>query len=173
MSIKLIEYDPNIKNIKVTEHCYTITWLKRIIDLFPEDHVIVLSYIFYMSCPNPDNPYFNIREFDREERICRDLQPEFDREDLSIILAIDKAKEMYNTPVMRAHEAISGMIDNLNEYIKTSNFTDGKEGNVTSMMGILKNYKQIRESYNDTLNEVIAENAVKARGNANIPYDQR
>jgi len=173
MSIKLIEYDSIEKNIRVTEHCYTITWLKRIIDIFPEDHISVLAYIFYMSCPNTDNPYFNVKEIDKEERILRDLQPEFDREDLSVLLAIDKAKELYATPLMRSYESMATMIDNLNEYIKTTEITDGKEGNITAIMNILKNFKQIRDSYNDILQEVVEEAKIKARGNSTIPYDQR
>lgn len=175
MSIRLIEYDRNTKTVQPTEHCYQIVWLKRLIDMFQEDeeYLTVLAYVFYMSCPTPENPFFNVKEVDREIKICRSLQPEFDREDLAILDAIDKLKELYTTPIMRSYDAMATMVDNLNEYIKTTEITDGKDGNIGPLLRVLKDFKQVRDSYQDILKDVEEETKVKGRGQSRIPYDQR
>ena len=58
MIVKLFD----IQNSKVilTEHCYALPFLKVIMKEYPDTHMQVYQYVFYMSCPNPDlNPFFN------------------------------------------------------------------------------------------------------------------
>lgn len=171
MHIRLFELDNRI--VKPTEHCYMISWLKQIIDDYPEDHIKVLAYIYYMSYRGPDNPYFNVVEEDRDDKILRDLQPEFDIEDAPILLAIDKCKELYETPTMRSYDAIKTMLDNLNTYLKTSEITDGRDGNVGTMLRVAKEFKSVRESFKGVLEDVQEENKVQARGKTKLPYDLR
>jgi len=53
-----------------TEHCYTLKDLKTIIENYPSNYIDVFSYVFYMTCPNPDlNPFFDVVESDRESMI--------------------------------------------------------------------------------------------------------
>lgn len=41
-----------------SDHCYTLKFLKDIIDQYPDDHMQIFLYLFYMTCPNPDmNPF--------------------------------------------------------------------------------------------------------------------
>jgi hypothetical protein len=68
MIVKLFD----IQNEKVvpTEHCYSIKFLKDIMDKYPETYLSVYQYLFYMTCPNPDlNPFFHLPEYDKEESI--------------------------------------------------------------------------------------------------------
>ena len=171
MHIRLFELENRI--VKPTEHCYMISWLKQIIDDYPEDHVKVLAYIYYMSYRGPDNPYFNVVDEDRDEKILRDLQPEFNIEDTSILFAIDKCKDLYETPTMRSYDAIKTMLDNLNTYLKTTEITDGREGNVGTMLRVGKEFKSLRESFKGVLEDVQEENKVQARGKTKLPYDLR
>ena len=62
----------DIQNNKIipTEHCYSIKWLKDIMEEYSKDeeYLKVYSYLFYMTCPNPDsNPYFNVVETEKED----------------------------------------------------------------------------------------------------------
>ena len=53
----------DIQNEKIvpTEHCYTLSFLKNIMDEYPDEYLTIFSYLIYMTCPNEDlNPYFNI-----------------------------------------------------------------------------------------------------------------
>ena len=57
MIVKLFD----IQNGKVipSEHCYTLKTLKTIIEEYPEEHLQIFQYVFYMTYPNPDlNPFF-------------------------------------------------------------------------------------------------------------------
>jgi hypothetical protein len=169
MNIKLFELDAGA--IKPTEHCYMISWLKAIIDEWPEEHVKILGYVYYMSYLGPDNPYFNIVEEDREEKICRDLQPEFDTEDPIILRAIEKCTELYTTPTMRSYDAIKTMLDNLNTYLKTTPVTDGRDGNIGPLIRVAKEFDNVRKSFKGVLDDLSEEDVVKARGKSKLPYD--
>ena len=73
--IKLLD----IQNGKITpsEHCYTLKFLKDIMDSYPDEYLRIYSYLFYMTCPNPDlNPFFDVPEQDKEELILKEVNDE-------------------------------------------------------------------------------------------------
>jgi hypothetical protein len=169
MNIRLLEIDG--RSVKPTEHCYMISWLKKIIEEYPENYNKVLAYIYYNSYMGPDNPYFNITELDREEKILRDLQPDFDVESPSILYAVDRCKEMYSTPTMESYKAIKTMLENLNTYLRTTEVTDGRDGNIGALIRVAKEFKHVRESFKGVYEDVQEENKVLARGKSKLPYD--
>ena len=171
MNIKLFQLESGV--VKPTEHCYMISWLYKIIEAYPEDHVKVFAYIYYMSNTSAENPYSNIVEDEKEERIQRDLQPKFDIEDDLIINAIEKCMELFETPTVRAYNGIKKMLDNLSTYMSTKEITDGRDGNIRGMLAAAKDFKQIRESFKGVMSDVEAEAKVVARGNSLLPYDMR
>ena len=74
--VKLFDIQNGV--IVPTEHCYALKALKDIMDNYPNDFLKIYQYIFYMSCPNPDiNPFFDVREPEKEELILAQLQTEF------------------------------------------------------------------------------------------------
>lgn len=82
-----------------TEHCYTIKFLKDVMDEYPEDHMAIYAYLFYMTCPNEDlNPYFNMPEEDKEETILKDVNANFFCEDELIMEALKRCKELHESP---------------------------------------------------------------------------
>ena len=159
--------------IKATEHCYMISWLKCIIDEHPDDYLKIFAYIYYMTDLSPDNPYFNSIDEDREDKIMRDLQPEFDVEDSAIRQAIDNCADLYMTPTMRSYDAIKTMLDNMNTYLKTTEITDGRDGNVGSMLRVAKEFKNVRESFKGVQDDLTEETKIRARGGVKLPYDLR
>ena len=97
MLIKLFD----IVNNKVvpTEHCYTISSLKDIMELYPDDYLKVYTYLFYMTCPNPDlNPFFNVPEHEKEEIIMTEIDMDISTEDDLIIRAMSTCQKLYETP---------------------------------------------------------------------------
>ena len=105
MLIKLFD----IQNGKVvpTEHCYTLNSLKAVMDKYPDTHLAVFQYIFYMTCPDPDiNPFFNVPEVDKEELILDEIDMEESLECPKIRHAIDKCAVLYETPTLRAYRGI-------------------------------------------------------------------
>ena len=170
MHIRLFKLENG--NVVPTEHCYMISWLNNIIEKFPENHVKIFAYIFYMTYRGPDNPYFNAIEEEREERIMRDLKPEFNTEDETIQVALDECTKIYETPIMRAHEGIKTMLDNMSVYMATTEITDGRDGNVGTMLRAAKEFKHIREGFKGSLEDLVDEEVqIKARGGAKLAYD--
>ena len=94
MLIKLFD----IQNDKVvpTEHCYSLKFLKDIMEAFPETYLNVYQYLFYMTCPNPDlNPFFNLPEHEKEDMIVEEIQMEESSEDELIQMALIKCQKLY------------------------------------------------------------------------------
>ena len=171
MNIKLFELDG--RTIKPTEHCYMISWLNQIIEDYPDDYLIALAYIFYMTNKSSENPYINVIEEEREERILRDLQPKFNPEDDAILKAIDECKRLYETPTVRAYIGIQTMLDNMSRYLADTEITDGRDGNIRGMLAAAKEFKHIRESYKGVMTDVEEESKVQTRGKSHLPYDMR
>lgn len=169
MNIKLFEIDGRV--VKPTEHCHMISWLKCLIDEYPKEHVKVLAYVYYMSYLGPDNPYSNIVEEDREEKIKLDLQPKFNTEAHIINVAIERCQELYMTPTMRSYDAIKTMLDNLNTYLKETPVTDGRDGNIGALLRVAKEFKNVRESFKGVHDDVVEESKVRVRGRSKLPYD--
>ena len=86
MIIRLFDIEND--KVKPTEHCYTLKFLKDIMEAYPDNSLKIYTYLFYMTCPNPDvNPYFHMSELDKEEYILQDTQADFSTEDELIQIA--------------------------------------------------------------------------------------
>jgi len=117
MLVKLFD----VQNSKVipTEHCYTLKFLKTIMDEYPDTYLEVYKYLFYMTCPDPDmNPFFNAPDIDKEELILEEINMEESLECPKIIYALDKCEKLYETPTFRAYRGIKAMIDKLSKYME-------------------------------------------------------
>lgn len=158
-----------------TEHCYTIKWLKDIMDSYKEDDEFlkVYAYLFYMTYPDPDaNPYFNMRDIDKEDTILKDIDAEFSTEDALIPFALKRCKEMFETPTSRAYDGIAGMLDKLANYMKVTQIKDGRDGNITAIVSAAKNFDQIRNSFKGAYKDLQDEQESRVRGGKGMAYDQ-
>ena len=121
----------DIQNGKVvpSEHCYSLKFLKDIMDEYPDEYLQIFTYLFYMSCPNPDmNPFFDIPEQDKEDIILREIDADFSLDDAKITHALAMCKRMYETPTYRAYEGIKIFLDNMAKSMKTETITFGRDG---------------------------------------------
>jgi len=170
--IRLFEIDN--KTVVPTEHCHMIVWLKAIMDTYPDCYMKAYAYIFYMTCPGPDNPYFNMKDVDVEEVIIHDLDGiEFSTEDDVIITAIENAHKLFETPTVRAHKGLKTAMDNIAEYMGTTDITDGKDGNIGQIRAMAKDFDSIRQSYKGVSKDLEEEQkAAHVRGGQNLAYDQ-
>jgi len=168
--IKLLDIENNV--VIPTVHCKTIKWLSIIEENYPDDFITVYAYIFYMSCPSQENPYFNVPVDDREDLVLEDLDVKFSTEDDVILEAVKKATLMYQTPTVRAYQGITTMLDNLTEYMSTTAVTAGRDGNINSLLRIAKEFDAIRQSYKGIAKDLEAEQQAHVRGGQNLGYDQ-
>lgn len=156
-----------------SEHCYTLKDLKAIMEEFPNNYVDVYSYIFYMTCPNPElNPFFDVVEHEREELIMRQLNPTFTAEDAVIIKAIKLCQKLYETPTLRSYMGIKKMLDRLATYMETAPIEAGRDGNITALVNTAAKFEDIRQSFKGAYKDLLEEQQSTVRGGQNLAYDQ-
>ena len=166
-------FDIQNNQVVPTEHCYTLKFLKDIMDVYPDDHLKIYSYLFYMTCPNPDlNPFFHFPDGDKEEFILKELDVEFSTEDDLIIDAVKKCQKMYETETSRAYYGIKKALDNIARYMSTTQITDGRDGNIAQIGRIAKDFDAIRQSYKGVYKDLMEEQQSSVRGGQNLAYDQ-
>lgn len=171
MVVKLFD----ISNGKVipTEHCYTLNFLKRIMDEYPDSYMSIYAYLFYMTCPNPDmNPFFNVPEIDKEDIIIEEVDLDVSTEDEIIQEALGKCKLLYETPTYRAYRGIKSMLDRLADYMETAQIEHGRDGNINSLVNVAAKFESIRNSFKGAFNDMKEEQQSSVRGGAGLAYDQ-
>ena len=170
--IKLFDLSSGI--LVPTEHCYSLKALREIMDEYPDECVKIYSYLFYMTCNNPDlNPFFDAPEKDREELILHQLDADFSTEDDLVVAGLELCRKLYETPTQRAYMGIKNMLDKLSTYMDTSAITAGRDGNINSLVNAAVKFDQIRLSFKGIYKDLMEEQSSSARGGADIAYDQR
>lgn len=165
----------DVQNGKVipTEHCYTLKALKDIMDNYPDDHLKIYQYLFYMTCPNPDiNPFFNVPHTDKETLILREVNAEFSTEDDDIQIALIFCEKMYETPTSRAYVGMQKALDRISRYLATAQITDGKDGNIAQIRALAKDFDGIRQSFKGVYKDLQEEQQSRIRGGSSMAYDQ-
>jgi hypothetical protein len=170
MLIKLFDVQNNV--VIPTEHCYTLKALRDVMEEYPDDHIKIFQYLFYMSCPNPDmNPFFYTPELDKESLIIEQIEAEFSTEDDTIFIALQFCLRMYETPTSRAYKGIASMLDRLARYMETESITAGRDGNINSMINAASKFDQIRASFKGAYKDLQEEQQSKVRGGQGLAYD--
>lgn len=164
----------DVSNGKVipTEHCYTLYFLKNIMDEFPEECLSIYAYLFYMTCPSPDfNPFFHTLEVDKEELILEHIGANFSPEEDTIQAALELCKKLYQTETSRAYNGIKKALDNIATYMANTSITDGRDGNISQMTAVAKNFDAIRQSFKGVYKDLMEEQKSTVRGGQNLAYD--
>ena len=170
MIVKLFDVQNGV--VIPTEHCYTLKALKDIMDNYPKDYLKIYQYLFYMTCPNPDmNPFFHTPELDKEVLILGQISADFSTEDNDIYIALQFCQRMYETPTSRAYKGIASMLDRLGRYMENTAITDGRDGNINSIVAAAKNFDQIRASFKGVYKDLQEEQSSKVRGGQGLAYD--
>lgn len=170
--IKLFELDNG--KIVPTEHCYTINFLKNIMDEYPDDYLKIYTYLFYMTYPYPDhNPYFNHDHAEKDENIMRDIGGTFDPDEKPIAKALIGLRRMYQTPITRAYDGISAMMDKIAVYLKDQPITNGRDGNGLFILNASIKFDAIRKSFKGTHDDLLEEQTGRARGGSQLAYDEQ
>ena len=165
----------DVQNGKVipTENCYTLNFLKDLMEQYPDSYMSIYQYLFYMTCPNPDlNPFFNLPEHEKEDIIIEEIGLEESPEDSKIRYSIDMCKKMYETPTYRAYVGIKAMLDRLARYMEVTPIEHGRDGNINSMVNAAAKFESIRQSYKGAFSDMKQEQESSVRGGAGLAYDQ-
>ncbi len=166
-------FDIQNQQVVPTEHCYTLKFLKDIMDAYPDEHLNIYAYLFYMTCPNPDlNPFFDVPEMDKEEMVLREVAADFSTDDDLIVAAMKRCEKLYQTPTYRAYMGMKSMVDRLATYMETTDIEHGRDGNITALINAAAKFDQIRQSFKATYKDLQDEQQSSVRGGQNLAYDQ-
>jgi hypothetical protein len=166
-------FDIQNQTVVPTEHCYTLKFLKDIMDTYPEEYLNIYAYLFYMTCPNPDlNPFFDVPEMDKEELVLREVAADFSTDDDLIVAAMKRCEKLYQTPTYRAYMGMKSMVDRLATYMETTDIEHGRDGNITALINAAAKFDQIRQSFKATYKDLQDEQQSSVRGGQNLAYDQ-
>jgi len=173
MLIKLFDIQDN--KVIPSEHCYTITWLKNIMEEYAEDeeYLKVFTYIHYMTHPSPDvNPFHNLPDLIKADRIYQHLDCEFSLECEMIIHALKNTKELFETPTVRMYNGVKSAMDKLAKYLETHSIDAGRDGNIKDFIAVSEKYPKLRDSFKLLESDLEEENKTRVRGDLEIGYDQ-
>jgi len=165
----------DIQNGKVTatEHCYTLKFLKDIMELYPIEYLRIYAYLFYMTCPNPDlNPFFDVPEVDKEEIVLKEVDADFSTEEEPIIYALSMCEKLYQTPTYRAYLGIKIFLDNMARSMATETLTFGRDGSSPALLRMAEKYDAVRQSFKGVYRDLMEEQQSSVRGGQNLAYDQ-
>jgi hypothetical protein len=168
-AIRLIDFEDN--KVALTIHCYNLSFLKDLIDAYPEHSVKVVSYVFYMSYPGQENPYINIPMENRSEMIVQDLGLDISLDDKLFVTAIEKCTDLYKTPINRMYHSLSNALNKISNYFDEAEVTDGKDGNLTQIINAAKSYGSIRDSFKKIKADFDEENKLINWGGKDKAYD--
>jgi hypothetical protein len=142
-------------------------------DEFPDDHLAIYAYLFYMTCPNPDmNPFFDVPEQDKEELILKEVNGDFSVEEDSVVEALKMCKKLYETPTYRAYQGIKIALDNMARFMATEQVTSGRDGSATAILRIAERFDMVRQSFKGVYRDLQDEQQSSVRGGQNLAYDQ-
>ena len=165
----------DILNSKVipSEHCYTLKFLKDIMESYPDEYLQIYAYMFYMTCPNPDmNPFFDVPEEDKESFILREVDANFSLDDDLIVTGLAKCKKMYETPTYRAYQGIKIFLDKMGKSMATEDLTFGRDGSSPALLRMAEKYDTVRQSFKGVYKDLMEEQQSSVRGGQNLAYDQ-
>lgn len=166
-------FDISNGTVVPSEHCYMLKDLKAVFDTYPDHHMDVFAYVFYMTCPNPDlNPFFDVVETDKETLILRQLNPLFSVEDPVVINAVKLCQQLYETPTLRSYMGIKKMLDKLATYMETAPIEAGRDGNIMALVNTAAKFENIRQSFKGAYKDLMEEQQSQVRGGQQLAYDQ-
>jgi hypothetical protein len=155
-----------------TEHCINLRFLKKIMTEYPNNYMKIYSYLFYMCCPDPElNPFFHLKDVEKEDFILQELEADFSTEDDTIHFALQQTQRLYETETSRAYRGIKTMLDNLSDYMYGSTITDGKDGNITQQVNAAAKFDGLRQSYKGVFKDLMEEQKSTVRGGKKLAYD--
>lgn len=166
-------FDIQNGNVTPSEHCFTLKFLKDLMVSHPTEYLNVYTYLFYMTCPNPDlNPFFHFPESEKEEVILTEVGGDFSPEDDQIVYALGRCKKMYETETSRAYYGIKTALDNLGKVLATETPTFGRDGSAVGILRIAEKFDSVRQSYKGIYKDLMDEQQSSVRGGQDLAYDQ-
>ena len=104
---------------------------------------------------DPESPYMNYDEYDRDIYVKKDLIEPVDINDMVFVEAQSRCESMYNSPVRKILKGTKSAIEKLAAYFSTMEIESGRDGNIAQVKSAIVDMPKIIKAYME------AENAYK------------
>lgn len=134
--------------LKINENCLLIPELKAVHDLYEDDPIPALTYIYFTT--SPESPYHNLSQDEKQQILLGDIDGEFDPEEELIELAIEKCRKLYETPIQEYYEGQKNAMHVVGKFLKKlteSSITSGRDGNLDQIRNMQKEAGKTMESF--------------------------
>jgi len=129
----------------------------------------VFQYLWAMY--DPESPYMNLDESDREDAILKDFPVHHFLNTQEMIDAIEKCEKLYLSPIRKILTGTKAGVERLAEYFRTTEIDHGRDGNLTGIINGIKGMPQILRAYQEA--ELAYKQEVqKSRGNISGGVDE-
>lgn len=137
----------NIENdlVVLDENVLTIPEFKTV--WYKHKNILIFQYIYCLLDPN--SPYGNLDEFDKESTILKDFPIYEYLNDLDVLAAIEKAEKLYYSPARKILKGTKVAIEKLINYFDTMEIESGRDGNIAQIKSAIIDMPKMIKSYNE------------------------
>lgn len=163
-------FDIENGRVIINPHCLLIPELKALRENY--EGIEVFCYVAFLFKETIDNPYGNLEKDIRKEVLLKDFPGAYRPSDELVCKAIDKLQDLYETPITKYFKQVRGLLEKVGNYAATVIIDDGKEGNMTHVLKIIKEVGMVAKQFADA-EKVKLEDELKGKGGKALAYDQR
>lgn len=120
-----------------------------------ECHKSTLPFMYLFSMYDPQSPYMNFEEHEREAQVLKDFPVQKYLQSIEMSEAIDKAERLYYSPLRKILGGAKRAVENISSFLSETEISDGRDGNLSQIVQTIKSLPQILKAYQE------AENAYK------------
>lgn len=168
-SVMIRLFDIQDNKVVLTPNCLSIPQFKAVIDKYPKDALLILTYIDFIA--NPESPYTDTPEDEKAQIILQDLKLDISLDDLVIEQAIEKANALSMTPTRRFYIDAKIGLEKMGAYMRDEKIVAGRDGNYATYLSSLKSVGAIVTEFKK-LEKEYQEEVVALRGNHQGSYDE-
>lgn len=162
---KILTVDSN-NTIIVDEVILSIPEFKALWDTYQD----ILPFQFIWAKYDPESPYSNYDEQDKEEMILKDFDVRDLLNEMEMIEACDKAEKLYDSPARKILSGTKVAIEKLINYFNTMTITGGKDGNIAAVKSAIVDMPRMIKSYNEA-ESTYKQEVERNRGGMAAPID--
>jgi len=139
---RILEYEEGL--LKITPEAYIIPEIKSIIDKYGIEAEKYLAYVTVLSYP--DSPYRHIPKSEQTESALYDVKEtlgEFDEEDELVQPAIDRLRELWESPQTLLADEMEQELHRWRIYLRDTPLIGGMDGNMRERLSFVDKVEKI------------------------------
>ena len=166
-------FDIESGKLVINHNCLAIPELRAIYEGY-QNSIPIFNFLYYRF--DPESPYSNLPEIDKDDIIIHDFPGDYTLEDDLVREAITKLESLFVTPTYRYYLDNKVLLEKLGRFARETPVTYGRDGNVTALQSQIKSvgktimeFKQLEKTVLDELRE----HKGRTRGDKKLAYDQQ